>query len=66
MISSGGFIERTGISASMFLEGFASEGTQLIGPFTQLPGPGLFIVQGFQDLHRDGVLLFIGENLDPA
>jgi hypothetical protein len=50
----------------MFLDGFASEGTQQIGLFAQFPGPGLFIVQGFQDLRRDRVLLFLGENLDPA
>jgi hypothetical protein len=65
-ISSCGFIKRASISTPMFLDRFAGEGTQQIGLFAQLPGPGLFIVQGFQDLHRDGVLLFIGENLDPA
>ena len=46
--------------------GFASKGTQEFRAFTQLPGPGLFIVQRFQDLHRNRVLLLLGENLDPA
>ena len=50
----------------MFLAGFASEGTQQFYVFTQLPGPGSFIIQGFQDLHRDRVLLLFRENLDAA
>jgi|SRR5579859_2883506 len=64
-ISSSGFIERASITTPMFLDCFASEGTRQIGPFAQFPCPGLFIVQGFQDLHRDTVLLFFRENLNP-
>jgi hypothetical protein len=65
-ISSGGFVKWASISTPMFLDGFASEGTQQIWPFAQLPGPGLFVVQGFQDLRRDRILLFFRENLDSA
>ena len=60
------FSKKTSISTPMFLDGFASEGTEQIGLFAQFPGPGFFIIQGFQDLCRDGVLFFLGENLDPA
>jgi hypothetical protein len=65
-ISSGGFIKRAGISTPMFLDGFACEGTQQIRLFAQLSRPSLFIVQGFQDLRRDRVLIFFRENFDPA
>lgn len=50
----------------MFLTRIASEGTQQIWVFAQFPGPGLFIIQGFENLRRDRVLLFFRENLDPA
>ncbi len=65
-ISSDGFIKRAGISTPMFFDRFAGERTRQIGLFAQLPNPSFFIVQGFQDLHRDGVLLFFRENLNPA
>jgi hypothetical protein len=65
-ISSGSFIKRAGISTPVFLDGFASEGTQQIGLLAQLRGPSLFIVQGFQDLRGDSVLLSFRENLKPA
>ena len=65
-ISSDGFVKRAGVSAPMFLAGFASERTQQFRVFTQFPGPGFFIIQGFQDLHRDRVLPLFGENLDSA
>ena len=55
------FVEWTAFAAAVLLEGFARAPAKLLRLAGELSLPGLFILQGLEDLGGDGVLLLLGE-----
>ena len=49
----------------MFLARFVRQGLQELGPFAELTLPGFFAVERVQDLHRNCVLVLLGECFHP-
>lgn len=58
-ISPYGFVQRASLATPMFLDRFPSKGLQHLRPFTELALPRILVVQRFQDLSGNRVLVFL-------
>src|ERR1039457_5790098 len=59
MTSSEQFIDRPRFATSMLFESFAGQGSQNLRLIAKAARPSLFVLESFQHLGSDGVLLFL-------